>query len=157
MQLVWPIECIIMTILTMTKYLQNLLRDGTLSLISIVKIFFMLGSLDDAKNAKRQFFIGHPISYHTLPFKTIKTSYLAYTPMPLSVNVSHCQTCLHSPLSMRQKVNMVRERVIFYDPNNALARAPLSQRCLGRKRVLGAFPFFSRMRNFYRLVSMAVS
>ena len=52
-------ECLVLTILTLTKYLQNLLRYGTLSLISIEK----KSSLDDAKNAKRQFFFD--TRYHT--------------------------------------------------------------------------------------------
>ena len=37
--LVWPYKCLILTILTMTKCLQNLLRDSTLSVISIAKKF----------------------------------------------------------------------------------------------------------------------
>ena len=54
-QLIWPIKCQILSILTSTKYLQNLLRDGTLSVISNVKKISILGSLGNAKNAKSQF------------------------------------------------------------------------------------------------------
>ena len=50
-------QCLILKISTSTKHLQNLLRDGTLSVISIVKKISTLGSLDIAKNAKRQFFL----------------------------------------------------------------------------------------------------
>ena len=53
-------ECLILTTLTLTKYIQNLLRDGTLSLISIVEKKIFLGSLDDAINAKRQSFFWTP-------------------------------------------------------------------------------------------------
>ena len=46
----------------MTKYHENLLRDNTLSNISIAKIFFILGSPDDAENPKWNLFMVHPIS-----------------------------------------------------------------------------------------------
>ena len=36
------ILCVILTILTMTKYVQNLLRDSTLSIVSIAKFFSVL-------------------------------------------------------------------------------------------------------------------
>ena len=39
-------------ILTLTKYLQNLLRDSTLSVVSVAKKNFIQGSLDDAENVK---------------------------------------------------------------------------------------------------------
>ena len=35
----WPLKCLILMILTITKYHENLLRDSTLSLLSIVKLF----------------------------------------------------------------------------------------------------------------------
>ena len=42
--------CLIFTFLTMTKHLENLLRDSTLSLLSIAKSsFFTLSSLDNSE------------------------------------------------------------------------------------------------------------
>ena len=41
LRLIWPFECLILTILTLTKCLQNLLRDSTLSVISIAKKFLL--------------------------------------------------------------------------------------------------------------------
>ena len=38
-QLIWPSKCLILTILTLAKCLQNLLRDSTWSVISIAKKF----------------------------------------------------------------------------------------------------------------------
>ena len=40
--LVWPFECLILMILTMVKYHKNLLRDGLLPSLSIVKFFSSL-------------------------------------------------------------------------------------------------------------------
>ena len=40
--LIWPFECLILMILTMTKYHENLLRDSPLSLLFIVKILSSL-------------------------------------------------------------------------------------------------------------------
>ena len=40
--LIWSFECLILMILTMTKYHENLLRDSPLSLLSIVKFFSSL-------------------------------------------------------------------------------------------------------------------
>jgi len=40
--LVWPFECLILMILTMTNYHENSLRDGPLSLLSIIKFFSSL-------------------------------------------------------------------------------------------------------------------
>ena len=37
--LIWPLECLILMILTMTKYPENWLRDSTLSFLSIVECF----------------------------------------------------------------------------------------------------------------------
>ena len=51
--MIWPIKCLI---LTSTNHLQNLLRDGTPSVISTVRKISILGSLNNAENAKRQFF-----------------------------------------------------------------------------------------------------
>ena len=42
-------KSLILMILTLTKYHENLLRDGTLSLLSIVEFFFFLGNQDDSK------------------------------------------------------------------------------------------------------------
>ena len=50
--LIRALECLIWVILTMTKYHKNLLRDSTLSLLSIVNFFFFLGSQDHSENAK---------------------------------------------------------------------------------------------------------
>ena len=52
--LIWPFECLILMILTITKYYENLLRDRPLSLLSSFhsKIHFLLGSQDVSKNAK---------------------------------------------------------------------------------------------------------
>ena len=43
LRLIWPIKCLILTLLTSNKYLQNLLKDGTLSVVSAVKRIFILG------------------------------------------------------------------------------------------------------------------
>ena len=40
--LIWPFECLIMTILTIAKYHKNLLRDSTLSVLFMVKLFSSL-------------------------------------------------------------------------------------------------------------------
>ena len=40
--LIWPFECLILMILTMTNYQKNLLRDNPLSLLFIVKFFSSL-------------------------------------------------------------------------------------------------------------------
>ena len=42
--LIWPLECLILMILTMTKYPENWLRDSTLSFLSIVECFSPLES-----------------------------------------------------------------------------------------------------------------
>ena len=41
----WPFKCEILTILTLAKCLQDLLRDSTLSIVSVI-----VGSLDNAEN-----------------------------------------------------------------------------------------------------------
>merc|ERR1711989_126446 len=40
--LIWPFECLILMILTMTKYHENLLSDSPLSLLFIAKFFSSL-------------------------------------------------------------------------------------------------------------------
>ena len=40
--LIWPVKCLILMILTMAKYHENLHRDSTLSLLSMVKFFSSL-------------------------------------------------------------------------------------------------------------------
>ena len=35
----WPFECLLLMILTMTKYHEHLLKESTLSLLSMVKFF----------------------------------------------------------------------------------------------------------------------
>ena len=66
--MIWPIKCLILTILISTKYLQNLLIDSSLSVISTEKKNFIQGSFDDTENAKRQFFLGHPISSDSVAY-----------------------------------------------------------------------------------------
>ena len=51
-----------LTVLTLTKYLQNLLRDSTLTAISIAKKILILSGVDYAENAKWNFLFNHPIS-----------------------------------------------------------------------------------------------
>ena len=51
-----PFECQILTILALTKCLQILLKDSTLSIISITKKISSLGCIDTAENGKRHFF-----------------------------------------------------------------------------------------------------
>ena len=46
---IWPFECLILMILTMTKHHDNLLRDSTLCLLFIVIFFFFLWNQDDYK------------------------------------------------------------------------------------------------------------
>ena len=50
-----------MTILALTKCLQILLKDSTLSIISITKKISSVGCIDTAENGKRHLFFGHPI------------------------------------------------------------------------------------------------
>ena len=40
--LIWPFKCLILVILTIAKYHENLLKDSTLSLLFIVKFFSFL-------------------------------------------------------------------------------------------------------------------
>ena len=40
--LIWPCKCLILMILSMTKYHENLLRDSNLSLLFVVKYFSSL-------------------------------------------------------------------------------------------------------------------
>ena len=77
--LIGPFECLILTILTSTKCVQNLFRESTLSVISIIKKISILGFLDNAENIKRQFFLDtryqvvtwskNPLSFLFLPAK----------------------------------------------------------------------------------------
>ena len=71
--MIWLIECLILTILTSTKYLQNLLKDGTSFVIFTVKKNSILGSLDNAKSAKRHLFFGHPIIHQNYRFTNTHT------------------------------------------------------------------------------------
>ena len=48
-------------ILMRTKYLENLLRDSSLSLCSIVKILFITSSLDNSKMPFEQLFLDDPL------------------------------------------------------------------------------------------------
>ena len=41
-RLIWPLECLILMILMVTKYHANLLRHSTLSLLSMVEFFYSL-------------------------------------------------------------------------------------------------------------------
>ena len=62
MQLIWLFKHLILIILTLTKCLQNLLRDSTLSVISIAKNFLFQVVSMILKMSIIYFFIYHPIS-----------------------------------------------------------------------------------------------
>ena len=53
-QLIWSFESLILTILTITKYVQNLHRDSTLWVFSIAKIIFSY--LDNAEKCQMKTF-----------------------------------------------------------------------------------------------------
>ena len=55
-----------MTILALTKCLQILLKDSTLSFISIAKNISGVGCIDIAENGKRHFFFLTPDKHHQL-------------------------------------------------------------------------------------------
>jgi len=56
MWLIWPFQCLILTVLTMTKYLENLLRDSTLPFISFAKKFLSQAVLMILKIPNKTFF-----------------------------------------------------------------------------------------------------
>ena len=49
LQLLWPVQCQIWTILTMTKFLENLFKGSILALFFIANILFYLDSLNDSE------------------------------------------------------------------------------------------------------------
>ena len=53
--LLWPLESLILMILTLTKYHENLLNDSTLSLLFIVKFFSPLETLMKLKTPNETF------------------------------------------------------------------------------------------------------
>ena len=57
MYLIWPFECLILTILTLTKSLQNLLRDSILPVIFTVKKSILYVVLIMLKMPKETFFL----------------------------------------------------------------------------------------------------
>ena len=69
-------------ILTITKYLENLLRDSTLSLLSTVNFFF-LGNQDDSKNAKQNLFKNHPIFCDNFPIIPIIRLIVSFALSPI--------------------------------------------------------------------------
>ena len=61
-QQIWHYQCLIFMILIRTKYLENSLRDSSLSQYSIAKIHFIPGSLDNSKMPFEQLFLDDPLS-----------------------------------------------------------------------------------------------
>ena len=66
--LIWPYECLILMILTITKYHENLLRDSPLSLLYIVNFFSSLATKMILKKPNETFL---RVTQYLRPFRTV--------------------------------------------------------------------------------------
>ena len=120
--LIWSFSCQIMTILTMAKFLENLLKDSTLSLFDILNIVFLLSSLFDSKMPLVNFLLD--TRYFSFLFPSIYLSLLTFSQHEDNKENMWSSNCLISHVSSWVRVTY---KHLIWLPKNCSPQTILSK------------------------------